>query len=247
MKIPVVGLILATSAGLWTGCVNPDGTQNNTGSGALMGGVFGALAGSALGGRHGGDAALLGAASGVVAGALIGNAVDQHQDARWRGDYPPAYAQFSQQQPLSTLSINDIKALARAGITEDTIISQIITTHSGFRLSSTDIIALRDAGASDKVIHFMISTASDPEAVVSGVPTVTVVVDDRPPAPLVEAIPATPPAPGYVWIGGDWVWNDRWVWVDGHWAKPPHPHSVWITGDWVKGPHGWYRTEGYWK
>ena len=28
---------------LTTGCVNPDGTQNNTGAGALIGGAFGVL------------------------------------------------------------------------------------------------------------------------------------------------------------------------------------------------------------
>jgi len=43
----------------------PDGTQNNTGSGALIGGVFGALTGAAIGGRnHGGQDALIGAAAG---------------------------------------------------------------------------------------------------------------------------------------------------------------------------------------
>ena len=50
---------------LTTGCVNPNGTQNNTGTGALIGGAIGALAGAAGGGRHAGQRALFGAAVGV--------------------------------------------------------------------------------------------------------------------------------------------------------------------------------------
>ncbi len=68
MNIGKVSLILAASAVVWTGCVNPDGSQNNTGSGALIGGAFGALAGAALGGRHGGEGALIGAGAGVQIG-----------------------------------------------------------------------------------------------------------------------------------------------------------------------------------
>ena len=45
MKTKLNGLILVTasSAVLLTGCVNPNGTQNNTGTVALIGGALGAL------------------------------------------------------------------------------------------------------------------------------------------------------------------------------------------------------------
>ena len=242
MKLSTVGLILAASAVVWTGCVNPDGTQNNTASGALIGGAVGAITGAAIGGRHGGADALFGAAAGVVAGSLIGNAVDHDQQARLQAQAPVTYVRVSQQQPLTT---SDVKALAKAGVSEDVIITQIVSTHSGFRLSSTDIIDLRDSGVSYKVINFMINTANDPAAVFGGSPA-TVVVNDGPPAPLVENV-AVAPAPGYIWIGGEWVWNGRWVWVSGHWANPPRANVVWIPGYWVRGSHGWYRTEGYWR
>ena len=55
-----------------TGCVNPDGSQNNTASGALLGGVVGAFAGAASSGRHGGQNALLGAAIGAVSARSSG-------------------------------------------------------------------------------------------------------------------------------------------------------------------------------
>jgi hypothetical protein len=188
---------------------------------------------------------LIGAAAGALAGGLIGNSADREQEARLQSQAPDTYVRVNQQQPLS---IADVKALAKAGIAEDVIINQIASTHSGFRLSSTDIIDLRDSGVSDKVINYMISTVGDPSAIVSGAPNVVVVADAPPPPPVpAETITVVQPGPGYIWVGGDWVWSGRWVWVGGHWAYPPHPHGAWVSGYWVKGPHGWYKTEGYWR
>jgi outer membrane lipoprotein SlyB len=245
MKLPTVSLILAASAVVWTGCVNSDGTPNNTGTGILSGAAVGALMGAAIGGpRHAGTDAAFGAAAGAVAGGLVGLAADQQQNARLQAQAPTTYVRVNQQQPLTT---TDVKALVKAGISDDVVISQIVSTHTGFHLTSEDIIDLRNAGVSDRVVNFMIGTASDPLAIVSGTPTV-VVVSDAPPAPLAETIVVAAPGPDYVWIHGDWAWSDgHWVWMGGHWANPPHVHGTWIAGYWVKGPHGWYRTEGYWK
>lgn len=246
MKTSAISLILAGSAVVWTGCENPDGSPNNTAGGALLGGAIGAIAGATLGGRHGGEGAFIGAASGVVAGSLIGNAMDQDQSARLQYQAPVTYVRVSQPQPLTTA---DVKSMSQAGISAEVIINQLRSTHTGFRLSPGDIIDLRNAGVADTVVNFMIGTASDPYAVVSGVPPLppVVVVDDGPPPPVAETILPAPPAPGYVWISGDWQWTGRWVWVGGHWSQPPRPHATWIAGYWVKGPHGWFKTEGYWK
>jgi outer membrane lipoprotein SlyB len=81
-KKHVLVLIAAGMAVLLSGCVNPDGSANNTGSGALIGGAFGALTGAAIGGRHGGPDVLFGAAAGALAGGLISNASDREQEAR---------------------------------------------------------------------------------------------------------------------------------------------------------------------
>ena len=241
MKLPTVSLILATSALVWTGCVNPDGTANNTGSGALIGGAFGALVGAAAGGRHGGQDALIGAAAGVIAGGLIGHSVDEDQKERLQAEAPATYVRVNQQQPLT---LADVKAMSRAGISDDVIINQIVSTHTGFQLSSGDIIDLRNSGVADKVVNFMINTANDPTATPSG--STTVVVSDAPPPPAADVMVAAP-GPDYVWVSGEWIWNGRWVWVAGHWAYPPQPRVLWVAGHWERGPYGWYRTPGYWR
>ena len=83
MKKHTLILTAAGMAVLLAGCENPDGTQNNTGTGALIGGAMGAITGAAIGGRsHGGQDALIGAAVGAVAGGLIGNSADREQEAR---------------------------------------------------------------------------------------------------------------------------------------------------------------------
>ena len=143
---------------LLSGCVNPDGSPNNTGSGALIGGAMGALTGAAIGGRgHGGPDALIGAAAGALAGGLIGNSADQEQAARWKAQAPQTYIKVDQGQPTS---IADVKALAKAGISDDVIINQIKNSRTVYHLIAADVIGLRDAGVSDKVLNFMINTPS---------------------------------------------------------------------------------------
>lgn len=65
-------------------CTNPDGTANNTGTGAAIGAVAGALFGRAVSDdkRKGG---LIGAAVGAGIGAAIGNEIDK-QEAALRND-----------------------------------------------------------------------------------------------------------------------------------------------------------------
>jgi len=45
---------------------------------------------------------------------------------------------------------------------------------------------------------------------------VAVGVQEAPPAPQVEAMPASP-GPEYVWVEGSWSWHQRWVWAPGTW------------------------------
>ena len=136
--------------------MNPDGSRNNTGSGALMGGVIGAISGAAIGGsRHGGEDALIGAAVGALAGGLIGNSADREQEARWRAQAPLTYTRMA---PRAPLSIAEVKALAKAGVSDDVIIRQISASRTVFRLSAMDIIGLRDSGVSNPVVVHMINT-----------------------------------------------------------------------------------------
>jgi hypothetical protein len=229
---------LAAAALIFTGCENPNGTVNHTGSGALIGAGGGAALGAILGGRHAGEAALIGGALGAATGAIVGNAMDQDERARLRAQAPQTYQRIEQAQPLYP---QDIKAMVASGVSDDVIISQIQTTHSVYHLSAADIIDLHQAGVSQNVVNFMINTANAPV-----VPPEAAVVNVPPPAPQPETVVVSP-GPGYVWVGGEWVWHGRWVWAPGHWIYGPRPGAVWVGGVWVHGSHGYYHRGGHWR
>jgi len=58
------------------------------------------------------------------------------------------------------LSTDDIKKMSQAGLSDDTIVSQIHETTSTFYLSSADIVDLKKSGVSQKVINTMIQTGN---------------------------------------------------------------------------------------
>ncbi len=55
------------------------------------------------------------------------------------------------------------------------------------------------------------------------------------------------PAPGYVWIDGNWAWRSRWVWTPGRWVRPPRANAVWQRGRWQHEQRGWRWQEGRWQ
>ena len=85
--------VVSVALVLTTGCVNPHGTQNNTGSGALIGGALGAITGAVIGHNNGntGAGALIGAAAGVIAGGLVGNMIDQENQQRLQQQSPQTW------------------------------------------------------------------------------------------------------------------------------------------------------------
>jgi outer membrane lipoprotein SlyB len=235
-KLNISIFAVAASAVLLTGCVDPNGQQNNTGTGALIGGALGAITGAAIGGpRHGGEGALIGAAAGLVAGGAIGNSMDQDQQNRLRAQSPQSYVRVVQGQPLG---IADVKAMSSAGVSDDVIIAQIQGSHTAFHLSAADIIDLHNSGVSDRVVNFMQNSGD-------AAPPTTTVVQEAPPEPLHEEIVVESPGPGYVWVGGEWVWNGRWFWRAGYYSY--HPGGVWVVGGWSRGPRGWYHSPGHWR
>lgn len=64
---------------------------------------------------------------------------------------PPGYA-------VPAPSPTDIKALSKAGVAEEVILSQIRNSRVVYRLTTAEILDLKDAGVSQKVIDFMINT-----------------------------------------------------------------------------------------
>ena len=206
-------LLLVAAVGLSaTGCMSPSGRPDYTASGALAGGATGAIAGSLARGH--GPAPLIGAAVGAVVGGLIGHGMDQQQEAQLRRQAPQTLQRVEQSQPLT---ITDIKALAKAGVSDDLIISQIRNSRTIYQLRTMDIVDLKNAGVSEKVIDFMINTPTQMQpAAVAGV------VGTTPPTPVVEPV-VVAPSPEYVWVPGAWVWfGNCWVWHGGYWHRPLH-------------------------
>ncbi len=81
--------VVALLGALLTGCTTPSGAPNNTGTGALIGGVSGAGLGALISHGHP-EGALLGAAAGAITGGLVGNAADQAQRPVYVAPPPPA-------------------------------------------------------------------------------------------------------------------------------------------------------------
>ncbi len=239
-------LVVVAEVGL-TGCVAPDGSTNRTGTGALAGTAIGATSGALIGSRsgRGGEGALIGGAIGLITGSLIGHSMDQDAKARLRAQAPETYARVDQGQPLA---VADVKAMVKAKVSDEVIMSQIRNTRTVYRLSAPDIIDLHESGVSQKLTEYMINTAtaSPGAAAPQAQATQTVYVAQPPPPPLVETI-VIAPGPGAVWIAGDWEWRGRWVWVNGRWHYPPRPGVIWIGAQWEHGPRGYRHHPGHWR
>ncbi len=169
IKQRIMGVTVVSLSIVMTGCVNPDGSPNNTASGALIGGAIGAFAGAASSGRHAGQNALIGAAIGAVTGAVIGNVMDrinadqrarlqqtspqtlqtlQHNDQVAQQPPPPPPAAGQPEGPPADaptpLKVDDIKALTAAGVKPEAIINAIKESKPG-TYSSADIQAAQQA------------------------------------------------------------------------------------------------------
>lgn len=74
-----------------------------------------------------------------------------------------------------------------------------------------------------------------------------VIVRVRPVIPVLKVRPACP-APGHVWVGGNYIWRGgQYVYVDGYWAKPPRGHHRWVDGRWKHRRGGWVWIPGHWR
>jgi hypothetical protein len=72
------------------------------------------------------------------------------------------------------------------------------------------------------------------------------IVDEDPPAPIVEYVPAYP-GPDFVWIGGFWGWRGSWYWNAGHFVHAPYRGAAWVSGGWARAAHGWAFHGGRWR
>ncbi len=77
-------------------------------------------------------------------------------------------------------------------------------------------------------------------------PDAPVMVVAPPPPPRSEVVYG-PPGPGYVWIKGYWSWRDgQYVWVAGHYERPPAERREWIEPRWEPRGGSYVFIEGRW-
>jgi uncharacterized protein YcfJ len=160
MKPTTITVVACAGILLTVGCETPEGRLDRTASGALAGGAIGAGTGAIIGnyaGHNTAGGAAIGGAIGALTGGLVGHSIDQSQRERVQQQSPQTMARVDAGQPLV---LADIKALARAGVSDDIIISQIRSSRTVYRLSTAEIIDLKDSGVSNRVIDFMINTPS---------------------------------------------------------------------------------------
>lgn len=149
MRVLKSMMVFAASAGLVLSLIGCETMGENTERGAVGGGLLGAVAGGVIGHQsgHGVEGALIGAATGAVAGGLIGNKIDKRNKEQILG---------SQEK----LGISDVITLAKAGLTDDAIITKIKQTGSVYNLSVEEIQALQKEGVSNPVINYMMTTTT---------------------------------------------------------------------------------------
>jgi hypothetical protein len=146
-----LGLTIAVAALTMTGCAT-----DNTGQGALLGGLFGAGAGAAIGHAAGNTAAgaVIGGVAGAATGAAIGSSKDE-QDARNRAAYQQAQAQQAAAAAAAAVSVPDVVAMSQAHVDDRVIIDRIHTRGIPAPVQTNEIIYMHQQGVSDNVIAAM--------------------------------------------------------------------------------------------
>jgi len=97
--------------------------------------------------------------TGTLSGSVnpLTSALDESDRTYLQKESPQTLKKIDQEQQLT---IDDIKKMAHAGLSDDVIMNQIDETHSIFYLSSADIVDLQKSKISQEVINYMIQTGN---------------------------------------------------------------------------------------
>lgn len=104
---------------------------------------------------HSKKSTLVGGVIGAVSEGIASSTLDSQARMLMEEKSPNTLKKIDRGQRLS---LNDIKAMSEAGISDPVITSQICTTGSIFYLTTSDIMDLKSAGVSERVIDVMIQT-----------------------------------------------------------------------------------------
>ncbi|MBS0651060.1 MAG: hypothetical protein JSR93_07860 [Verrucomicrobia bacterium] len=131
------------------------GCESKAGTGALVGGAAGVGAGALISPTPQG--ALIGGAVGAATGAIIGASLDSDDREVLQQNSPDTVDRIDHGQQLT---LDDVKEMSKNGLSDNVIIGQIQSTKSVYYLSTNEIIDLKNAGVSQRVIDYMIQTGN---------------------------------------------------------------------------------------
>ena len=127
--------------------------------------------------RHRGEGALIGAGVGAITGNVLGRAQDQ-ADERRAANGAAVAANMNQQAAAPAVTNYDLVGMARAGVSDDLIISTIQSRGARLDLSPQGLIALKQSGVSDRVVLAAQNMGAGP-GYVAARPTYVAAADDR--------------------------------------------------------------------
>jgi hypothetical protein len=158
----------------------PSYYRNDTVADTFVGGALGAITGAVVGGRsHRGEGALIGAGVGAITGNLIGQSKDR-ADQRHAAAGAAVVANANQQVAAMAVTNYDLISMTRAGVGDDLIISTMQSRGARLDLSPNGLIALKQAGVSDRVLMSAQNLGAGP-AYVAAPPSAVIVTPGPPP------------------------------------------------------------------
>ena len=161
---------------LAAGCASPYRSDQGALFGGLTGAGLGALVGSATG--NAGPGAAIGAGVGALSGAAVGGALDDIE-ARNRAEIA---ARMGRPAPAGSVTIDDVIAMTRAGVTEEVIVTHVRNHGPARPPQASDLIVLEQQGISPRVVQALQTSRPQAPAVAPG---------------MVLADPYAVPPPGY--------------------------------------------------
>ncbi len=131
---------------------NPGYYHNDTREGTFVGGGLGAITGALIGGSKNWEGgALIGAGIGALTGRALGSARDQADSQRVAVGSSIA-ARANAQAAANGVTNHDLAQMAQARLSDDLIISTLQSRGGRLDMSPSGLIALKQAGVSDRVV-----------------------------------------------------------------------------------------------
>ena len=130
-------------------CTSPYRSDQGALVGGLTGAGVGALVGNAVGNT--GAGAAIGAGVGALSGAAVGGSLDEIE-ARNRAEIE---ARLGRPAPQGAVSMDDVVAMTRAGVSEDVIVTHVQNHGMAAPLRATDLIVLQQQRVSPRVVQIM--------------------------------------------------------------------------------------------